>query len=805
MYFSRTILLLSALHICILVQGQEKCFSAFAGRVLDQNGIPVVGAGILLLPQHGGQATDSLGNFRFENLCDGQYRVKVQYLGYENIEFTLSIKGQTTRVIRLKETPTILNEVVVQHHDDTKTEHATNFVELNERELAESAGKTLGESLKEIPGVSSIQTGPGIFKPVIHGVHSQRILILNHGLRHEGQQWGAEHAPEIDPFIASNVVVIKDASGIKYGTNAIGGVIVVNPPPLPDEPKLGGSFNTVLQSNGRSGTISGTLEGGIKNHEGWGWRVQGTGKKTGDFRAADYNLTNTGIRELNYSGAVGYHKEHVGFDVFASHFQTEIGILKGTSIGNLDDLVAAMEREVPQYTTDFSYDISQPNQNVSHNLVKINGHLTTAHGEWRLQYGFQNNNRKEFDIRIGDLSTIPAIDLRLNTHTLDGEWESVHSSKGTISFGLNSTYQQNRNIYGTKRIPFIPDFTNTSACVFAIGKMTMNNWNVDIGARYDYRHYDVEGYDFKNTFYSTSLDFHNLSATAGTTLQLRKQQVLNFNLSSTWRPPHVAELYSLGTHQSAAAIEYGFLLNDSTNEVMDIKDVNFKTEQAVKFVTTYQRRWQNFALEITPYANYIFNYIYLRPTGITKNVRGVYPYFRYTQTDALFLGADISSTWQIGKYISVVPKISMLRASDETNQDFLVFIPSNRYEVAIRFDKPVLGSFKNFYVESKIKYAAKQTRAPRVVTVREIQEAQEQDIDLFADDNSNFDFLAPPPAYWLWTLAIGLSIKAPKVQYDFRLSSDNTLNQSYREYTNRFRYYADDLGRNVIFSFKCIF
>jgi iron complex outermembrane receptor protein len=108
-------------------------------------------------------------------------------------------------------------------------------------------------------------------------------------------------------------------------------------------------------------------------------------------------------------------------------------------------------------------------------------------------------------------------------------------------------------------------------------------------------------------------------------------------------------------------------------------------------------------------------------------------------------------------------------------------------------------------VESKIKYIAKQNRAPRVVTVREIQEAQEQDIDLFAEDDSNFDFLPPPPAYWLWNLSVGLSIKAPKVQYDFRLSSDNTLNQSYREYTNRFRYYADDLGRNVILSFKCIF
>ena len=125
--------------------------------------------------------------------------------------------------------------------------------------------------------MNSIQTGPGIFKPVIHGVHSQRVLILNHGIRQEGQQWGAEHAPEIDPFIASDVVVVKDASSIKYGTDAIGGVIVVNPAPLPENAAdFGGSVSTIAQSIGRSGTFSGMLEGGIKAHEGWGWRVQGT-------------------------------------------------------------------------------------------------------------------------------------------------------------------------------------------------------------------------------------------------------------------------------------------------------------------------------------------------------------------------------------------------------------------------------------------------------------------------------------------------------------------------------------------------
>jgi len=799
-------LLSVALHISLQGYTQNLCDGVFRGQIQDDLSQPIVGAAIVLMPLQEGQASDSLGNFKIENLCPGKYQVRVQYVGYNDVEFEIQVDGTVSRVIHIKEAIKELNEVVITgHHDAAYTEHSNNFVQLDEKQLAESAGKSLGESLKEVSGVNTIQTGPGIFKPVIHGVHSQRVLILNYGIRQEGQQWGAEHAPEIDPFVASNVVVIKDASAIKFGTDALGGVIVVNPPELPTKAELGGTFNTILQSNGRSATASGMVEGGIKNHDGWGWRVQATGKRTGDFNTPDYVLTNTGIKELNFSASTGYHKEKKGFDIFFSHFQTTIGILKGTAIGNLDDLVTAMERDVPQYTSDFSYKISEPRQEASHNLLKLNGHILKDRGEWRLQYGFQNNNRKEFDIRIGDLSKIPAIDLRLNTHTLDGEWETLHSEKRTISLGINTMVQENKNIYGTQRIPFIPDFTSITAGIFGITKLYFNAWTVDLGARYDYRHYSVKGYDFKNTFYNTSFNFNNISATVGATVHLNERGTLNLNLSSAWRPPHVAELFSIGTHQSAAAIEYGLLLDDTTNEVMDINAVNFKTEQALKFVTTFQQTWSSIAFDVSPYVNYIFNYIYLRPVGITRNVRGTYPYFRYTQTDALFLGLDFTGTWHAGKYLKVIPKVSLLRASDVSNNDFLVFIPSNKYEVAVRYDKPAVSIFRNLYIESKTKYVAKQNRAPRVVTVREINEAQEQHTDPFNGDMSNFDFLLPPDGYWLWTVAAGASLKAKKVQYDFRIASENTLNQTYREYTNRFRYYADDLGRNIIFSLKCIF
>ncbi len=792
------------LLIRIIGFGQTQCDGIFSGSIRDEAGNPLVGAAIVLDPSGKGMVTDLNGEFELREICKGLYHVTVQYLGYQEQVFEITINGKAQRIVELQPDIETLREIVVEDKME-HLENTQNYTVLSGEKLAETAGKSLGESLKELSGVNTIQAGPGIFKPVIHGVHSQRVLILNHGIRQEGQQWGAEHAPEIDPFIASNIVVVKDASSIKYGTDALGGVVIVNPAGLPESPGIGGSLNVIGQSNGRSGTVSGLLEGGIKNLEGWGWRVQGTGKRAGDFHAPDYSLTNTGLKELNYSLATGYHKENKGFEVFFSHFETELGILKGTAISNLEDLIAAMEREPPQGTTDFSYEIDEPRQKVSHNLLKLNGHLETDRGEWRLQYGFQNNNRQEFDIRRGSLAGVPSIDLKLNTHTIEAEWESLQDQANSFCLGINGMYQDNNNIPGTQRIPFIPNYDNLSVGAFGVAKFVRDNWVYDVGGRYDYRYYAVKGFDFKNTRYDETLRFQNVSVTAGATVQLDQKSSMAFNVSSSWRPPHVAELYSVGTHQSAAAIEYGLLLNDSTNEVIDIDDASFQIERALKGVTTYRKDWSDIKLEVSGYANYIFNYIYLKPTGITQNLRGTYPYFRYTQTDALFLGIDLSAEWRLNDQIKLRPQASLIRASDVTNNDFLVFIPSNKFEVALRYDEPNNLPLKRFFAEAKVKYVAMQDRAPRVVTPREIIEAGEGGVDPFETDKSNFDFMEAPPAYTLVNVSTGFSVPSKSVRYDVRLAVENLLNTSYREYTNRFRYYADDIGRNFMISIKCIF
>ena len=166
---------------------------------------------------------------------------------------------------------------------------------------------------------------------------------------------------------------------------------------------------------------------------------------------------------------------------------------------------------------------------------------------------------------------------------------------------------------------------------------------------------------------------------------------------------------------------------------------------------------------------------------------------------------DVSATHEFSKNFTTSGKVSLIRGSDEKNDDYLVFIPSNRYELQLGYKEPDGFALKDFYFEATLKFVDKQRRAPRVITPREFQESQEDDSDPFNGDYSNFDFMEAPPAYALVNVSTGFSVKKENVRYNFRVAAENLLNTSYREYTNRFRYYADDLGRNFILSFKCIF
>jgi len=121
---------------------------------------------------------------------------------------------------------------------------------------------------------------------------------MNNGVRLEGQTWGADHAPEIDPFIATKLSVIKGAASIRYGMDAIAGVVLVDPKDMPHAPCLNGEINLVGATNGQAGTASGFWKGLLAKNFRLKLAYTGNDEAAGSFSTPDYYLTNSGVKEI---------------------------------------------------------------------------------------------------------------------------------------------------------------------------------------------------------------------------------------------------------------------------------------------------------------------------------------------------------------------------------------------------------------------------------------------------------------------------------------------------------------------------
>ena len=706
--------------------------------------------------------TDIDGKAVLEKLCPGKLHLHVQALGYMPLDQDIVFSAGDTLKLVLKETGQTLDAVEVTGHKQALNT-TTSVTTLGEADLDRRKGSNLATILTAIPGVNMLQTGATIGKPVVNGMHSNRLLVLNNGIRQEGQQWGSEHAPEIDPFIAQHITVVKGAEAIRYGAEAIGGVVIVEPPPLPADSTLHGELNLVGASNGRSGTVSGMLSGNFKKMQALSWRVQGTAKRSGNLNTADYFLDNTGVKELNYSAAVGYNKEHAGFDLFYSHFNTELGIFKESHIGSTEDLEAHIANGRPFDNGSFYYGIDAPKQQVRHNLLKANGHIhLNDYLHFNVQYGFQTDNRKEYDVRRGGRSSIPSLNLTLYTHTLDAYLEYFNGRQWKATFGVNGLYQQNKYDGTSSTRQLIPDYNTNGYGAYVIGKLVKDAYQVEAGLRYDYKYLTALGYR-DNELYGGRRTFHNLSSSLGIVYPISRNWNFRSNIGTAWRPPTVNELYSDGLHHGSGTYEVGDSLATS--------------ERSVKWINSLAATpfpWMKLNLDL--YANYFNGYIYLYPTGeIVEKLTGAFPRFDTRQTDARFLGADLSVDIQPLKQLTYTLKGSMIRAKDISADRYLPMIPADRLSNSVKWQFESINQLRETYIQLEHVYVARQNRY-----------------------DAGSDFAPPPPEYHLLNLNAGTQLHWKQHELGINFSVDNLTNTLYKDYMNRFRYYAHDIGRNYV-------
>ena len=789
-----TMLLLSSIVI-----GQN-CQLKFTGKVIDfHNGEPIVGATIHVKTLDTYTTSDINGVFNIEQLCKGPLVLIVSHVSCETKTISVELTKNMNEIVYLEHHVEALETVVLKGQQDSHKALTAQKAVLKQSTIEANSSESLGTVLKQLGGITSINTGNKIVKPVINGLHSSRITIMNNNVRMEEQEWGMEHAPNIDINSAQSIAVIKGSSALAYSGDAIGGIVILKPKQFIKKDTLFGKTIAGFQSNGLAYNITSAL---TKNFEsGWFANAVAGYKQNGDLRAPDYYLNNTGARSIASSLLGGYKSFEKGFEAYISYVDNTIGILSASHIGNTADLVNAINSDVPMMSDGFSGSIEAPKQEVSHLLAKINAYKRfSAFGKLDVQYDYQNNHRLEFDIRRGDDKDKPAVDLKLQTHSLKSDVTIDKLENYTIHFGLSGRYQDNFANPDTEVRRLIPDYERYDFGAYAIVKSELSQTlSADLGIRYDYNHVDAFKYYRTNSWEEKNYDldfsdiiiedlgtqllanpkftFHNISVSTGLLYHLNTTNTLSFNYGLSSRPPNPSELFSDGLHHSAARIEVG--------------DLRIDKEIANRFGLTYKLDTNNLSFNIDTYANFIDNFIYLRPTGEDSTIRGSFPVWEYFQTDAQLFGADLNIDYQISEPWKFTTSLSYVYGKNIKDDLAIIDIPSFRTNSALTF---YYKKWKDLNVSLAHEFVDKQVRYPNYNFEAYIATTDSYEL---------VDISTPPGAYNLFNMSADATFALSKtVDFNLMIGVQNIFDTAYREYLNRLRYFADDTGRNITVQVK---
>lgn len=749
---------------CISVNAQQNCTLSLSIRVSEPGAGEALPGAVLLLEGTAMQSvSDSDGIARFHGLCDSTYSIVIRYLGFR--ESRLEVRpGEAIVSVRLKSDARALRaaEVVAGKVTPVAVESVDS---IGAAELVQSRGEGLTQILSRVAGVTAMQTGNNVAKPVIHGLHSQRVLILNAGIRQEGQQWGTEHAPEIDPLIAGRLTVIRGVSSLRYGSDALGGVILVEPRELPHDPGIHAELNLVGQSNGRQGLVSGMVEQHLGRLYDICWRLQGTLRQGGNIHTPDVYLDNTGVREHNWSGSVGLERKRGGGEVYFSSFNGTYGIFSGSHIGSLSDLQRIISEGLTLTSDRFSYRIEAPRQEVSHRLLSVRSWYAMPNiGKVSARYGYQFNRRFEFDRDKpfsvpADQAEKPELELNLYTQTADVTLETRSIKGFMLETGVSLMLQDNQ--YGGQRY-FVPNYRLWNAGVHLLVRRRLTrSMEAEAGVRYDMREQSVfrnasgvvvqDDYEFQLPNYSAGLLYRPDSTTT-----------LRLHAGTAKRAPSINEWFSNGLHHGTATYETG--------------DPSLGTERAWTISTGVRINRSEFKLDAGLYYLHVSDYIYLSPANEpVLTVSGAFPSFDYRSVDAAFKGADLDLSWQASGRVGIRSRGSAVFAWNESDSRYLELIPAPRLEHSVVYALAGTRSRLDPEITFSVRNVFRQWRY-----------------------TPGTDYMPPPAGYTLLNMEIAGTRKSPMGDIRFSLSVNNLLNTRYREYMNLLRYYSDEAGRNFV-------
>lgn len=515
-------------------------------------------------------------------------------------------------------------------------------------ELRRAQGAAVGDLLEQLPGVRSLSMTTGIGKPVIRGLTHNRIVTLDNGQRTETQQWGHDHSPNVETANAEQVEVIKGPASVLYGSDALGGVVNVIAPALPDargeQGFVRGRLTTAYNTNvmGPDATLRLDAARG-----GFGARLALTGRNTQDMRVPGGVLRNTENRTGHADATLGWTGPRGTVSLRYSERSERIEIF--------DDPVAE-----PDYTGF---------QRLSTSRGTFEG--TRSLGErFRLQtqLGLERNFRREYDA-----ADAPDIALGLLINTATGFVHLHHDGLGPFTSGTFGLFAMDSRFEKRGTETLIPNSRSQGLAVYALEHLERGRWRGTVGARWDLRDLAVE--DDAVLGLSAQTQSHQaVTGSVGLAYRLSEVASLVGSVGRGFRAPAAPDLYANGFHEGTRAFERG--------------NPDLRVETSLNTDLGLRIEASRLTGELSVFNNAIDDYIYLRPFGTGG---AAFDSLEVVQGNALLRGAEARLAWRARPWLTLQGAGDLVHGTNTALDVPLTFVPPPRVQLGARVERARLG------------------------------------------------------------------------------------------------------------------
>ena len=529
-----------------------------------------------------------------------------------------------------------LDEVVLSlPFNQTLGKSVIKVDKINFNDLNPILQQYISKSISKLPGVSILSTGPGVSKPSIRGLSYDRVVVYSQGVRLENQQWGDEHGIGVSTSGISSIEVIKGPSYVLYGSDAMGGVLYVEPERYSSDFSVDymGLYNS--NYNGITNNL------GLKGSSGkFSYIARANMVDNQSFSTPDGEVENTWFKENDVQAGLKYETEKFSSDLRLTMNFSELGLPHmEEGHDDHDDHDEEGHDDHDEESHDDHEDHEDHYQELSHTtLTWVNTFDLGNDHQLNVTLGRQLNDRKEFggheeeeghddhdeeghddhDDHEGHEEGEAELDMQLSTNTLDVSLVMPQSDNLNLTIGTNFLSQENKN-FGHEEL--IPDAEKKDFGLYALGQITMENGAALLGVRYDNRSISSD---------MGSADFSNFNGSVGIKRDF-ENSTLRFNIGSGYRAPNLIELFADGVHHGTFRYERG--------------NLNLVAEKSFQTDISFDINNDDSSVSFDLFYNDISDYIYISPSSDREDGFAVYDYM---QQDSELYGGEISFAKKTG-------------------------------------------------------------------------------------------------------------------------------------------------------------